>query len=381
MASEWKTVKLGELVSFKTGKLDSNAAVPDGDYPFFTCSQETLRTNTYSFDTECVLLGGNNANGIFPLKYFKGKFDAYQRTYVVKPSDPEQLTTKFLYYSLRPKLSELRSFSTGAATKFLTLTILNETAIEVPSLDEQQRIASILSAYDDLIENNLRRIRILEEMARSLYREWFVQFRYSGHESVPLVDSPLGPIPQEWEVKTVENVLKRIPSGKKYDQKTASKTGSVPIFDQGKSGIIGYHDEEPGVDATEDNPVIVFANHTCYQRLIHFPFSAIQNVLPFVPNPSLPRNIYWLHWATDGLIAFNDYKGHWPEFVAKQLIVPTPEICHRFGEFASPTMREILQLERAIENLRRTRDLLLPRLLSGAVQLVAMKSELDEVKQ
>lgn len=201
MASEWRTAKLGELVSFKTGKLDSNAAVPDGDYPFFTCSQETLRTNTYSFDTECVLLGGNNANGIFPLKYFKGKFDAYQRTYVVKPHDSGQLTTKFLYYALRPKLSELRNISTGAATKFLTLTILNETAIEVPSLAEQHRIASVLSAYDELIENNQRRIRILEEMARSLYREWFVHFRYPGHESVPLVDSPLGPIPQGWEVK------------------------------------------------------------------------------------------------------------------------------------------------------------------------------------
>ena len=132
MATEWRTAKLSELVAFKTGKLDSNAAVPDGDYPFFTCSQETLRTNTYSFDTECVLLAGNNANGIYPLKYFHGKFDAYQRTYVVKPRDPDILTTKFLYYSLRPKLSELRSFSTGAATKFLTLTILNETEIEVP---------------------------------------------------------------------------------------------------------------------------------------------------------------------------------------------------------------------------------------------------------
>ncbi len=171
MASAWRTMKLGELVAFKTGKLDSNAAVPNGDYPFFTCSQETLRTNTYSFDTECVLLAGNNANGIYPLKYFYGKFDAYQRTYVVKPRDSEQLTTKFLYYALRPKLSELRSFSTGAATKFLTLTILNETAIEVPTLSEQQRIADILSAYDELIENNQRRIRILEEMARSLYRE------------------------------------------------------------------------------------------------------------------------------------------------------------------------------------------------------------------
>ena len=86
MMTAWQTAKLGDLVSFKTGKLDSNAAVPNGDYPFFTCSQETLRTNTFSFDTECVLLAGNNANGIYPLKYFHGKFDAYQRTYSISIS-------------------------------------------------------------------------------------------------------------------------------------------------------------------------------------------------------------------------------------------------------------------------------------------------------
>lgn len=72
--------KLSELVSFKTGKLNSNAAVLNGKYPFFTCSQETYLTNTYSFDCECCLLGGNNANGVYPLKYYNGKFDAYQRT-------------------------------------------------------------------------------------------------------------------------------------------------------------------------------------------------------------------------------------------------------------------------------------------------------------
>jgi type I restriction enzyme, S subunit len=72
MATTLHTGKLGELVTFKTGKLDSNAAIPNGDYPFFTCSQKTLKTNTYSFDTECVLLAGNNANGIFPLNTSKG---------------------------------------------------------------------------------------------------------------------------------------------------------------------------------------------------------------------------------------------------------------------------------------------------------------------
>jgi type I restriction enzyme S subunit len=239
----------------------------------------------------------------------------------------------------------------------------------LPPLPAQQRIAEILSAYDELIENSQKRIKILESMARALYREWFVYFRYPGHESSHLIPSSLGDIPQGWDVRTVGEITKRIQTGKKYDQKTVSKTGAVPVLDQGKSGIIGYHDDQPGVEATEHAPVIVFANHTCYQRLVHFSFSTIQNVLPFIPHPSVERNIYWLHWATNGLVVLNDYKGHWPQFAAEQLVVPSNDVCQHFGEFAAPILRQTLKLETQIQNLRRTRDLLLPRLLSGQLDV------------
>ena len=115
---------LGDHVTIKTGKLDSNAATQDGIYPFFTCSRETFRTDTHAFDTEAVLLAGNNAAGVFPIKFFKGKFNAYQRTYVIETATPDQLDTRYLFYSLQPQLEYLKSISTGAATKFLTLTIL-----------------------------------------------------------------------------------------------------------------------------------------------------------------------------------------------------------------------------------------------------------------
>ena len=203
MVSEWSSDQLGNLVQFKTGKLNSNAAVPNGLYPFVTCSQETFRTDTCAFDTECVLLAGNNANGVYPLKYFKGKFDAYQRTYVITPLDTSRLDIRFLYYAMRPMLEHLRSISTGAATKFVTLTILNGLVLQFPPLQTQRKIAAILSAYDDLIENNTRRIAILEEMAQAIYREWFVNFRFPGHENVKLVDSALGMIPEGWKIESL----------------------------------------------------------------------------------------------------------------------------------------------------------------------------------
>lgn len=261
---------------------------------------------------------------------------------------------------------------TGSAQPQITITNLSGKHFIRPPLPTQRRIAGILSTYDELIENNQRRIKILESMARALYREWFVNFNFPGHESVPSAPSPLGEIPEGWEVKTVQEIVRRIPVGKKYDQKTVSATGEVPVFDQGKKGVIGYHDEEPGVTASESKPVIVFANHTCYQRLIHVPFSAIQNVLPFASSHSVPRNIYWLHWATNGLIALNDYKGHWPEFEAKMVVVPPAVLCDQFGSFAEPLSRQMLKLNNQIQHLRRTRDLLLPRLLAGQIDVEAM---------
>lgn len=203
MSKIWTNERLGDLVSITTGKLNSNAAMPNGRYPFFTCSRETFRTDTYSFDCECVLLAGNNAAGIYPLKYFRGKFDAYQRTYIIQSRDNRRLDNRFLFYKLQPKLELLKSISTGAATKFLTLTILNDLALAVPPLEAQVKIVAILSAYDDLIENNKRRIKILEEMAQLIYREWFVNFRFPGHEKVKSVDSELGKIPEGWEVSSV----------------------------------------------------------------------------------------------------------------------------------------------------------------------------------
>jgi type I restriction enzyme S subunit len=381
MASEWRTAKLGELVSFKTGKLDSNAAVPDGDYPFFTCSQDTFRTNTYSFDTECVLLGGNNANGIFPLKYFKGKFDAYQRTYVIKPRDSEQLITKFLYYALRPKLSELRSFSTGAATKFLTLTILNETAIEVPSLDEQHRIAGVLSAYDELIENNQRRIRILEDMARSLYREWFIHFRYPGHESVPLVDSPLGQIPQGWECGRLDEVLVLqrgfdLPKGER-------ENGTVPII--AATGINGFHSvakvKAPGVVTGRSGSI----GTVLYVHEDFWPLNTALWVKEFPK--SEPLFAYYLLSSLE-LKQFNSGAAvptlNRNDVHSVRVVIPSRELQCRFQLNAGAMLKQAEVLQRQTTNLRRTRDLLLPRLLSGQVTLATAPTPIydeDEFKR
>lgn len=300
---------------------------------------------------------------------------------IFRPSG--SIDSQFLMYVLNSSWGRatIAGGVVGAAQHHFNIGIAKEVLVQLPDISTQRKIALILSAYDDLIENNTRRIAILEEMAQAIYREWFVNFRFPGHENVKLVQSTLGMIPEGWEIAIIENLVKRLQAGKKYDQKTVTVEGKVPVLDQGKLGIIGYHNDEPGLVATEDNPVITFANHTCYQRIIHFPFSAIQNVLPFVPCPEVHRNLYWLHWATKNVISFNDYKGHWPEFMAKQIVLPPSHLCQAFGMIARDSELSVLNLQRRNQLLRFTRDLLLPKLISGQLDVEEIDIDLATAEE
>jgi type I restriction enzyme, S subunit len=299
-----------------------------------------------------------------------------QRAGKVIIKDPDRCDKSFLYYHLFDEQTrrEIAALAHGAANQAnVSPSQIESIKINLPSHADQKKIGVVLSAYDDLIENNCRRIKTLEEMAQTLYQECFVKFRFPGNQKVKMVNSPLGKIPEGWEVLNVENIVKRHPPGKLYEQKTVYAEGTVPVLDQGRSGVIGYHNDSPGVEANEENPVIIFANHTCYQRIIHFPFSAIQNVIPFYPNPDHYRNIYWLHYATKDLISFNDYKGHWPEYMGKKVVVPTIQVAEDFGSHIKPNILLVFVLQKKCKNLSQTRDLLLPKLISGKLDV----SELD----
>ncbi|MFU0815181.1 MAG: Restriction endonuclease subunit S [Rahnella inusitata] len=176
MSSKFRKVKLGEILIFKTGKLDSNAAENNGAYPFFTCSPVTLSINSYAFDDEVVLLAGNNANGVFSVKYYNGKFNAYQRTYVISPIDNTEVNMRWLYFRIKHVTSELQQMSVGTATKFLTKKILDSFEIELPPLQEQAYQADILWSLQEKITNNEAINQTLEQMAQALFKSWFLDF-------------------------------------------------------------------------------------------------------------------------------------------------------------------------------------------------------------
>lgn len=167
----WEVARLGEYCNFTTGKLNSNQAVPLGKYPFFTCSQETFKIDRYSFDCEAVLLSGNNARGIYSVKYYKGQFDAYQRTYVITIRNPDKLDYRYLKNVLETKLEDLRIGSIGTSTKFLTLKMLINLQIPASPLSEQQEIAHMLSNVDNKIEAEEKRKTSLQALFETMLHE------------------------------------------------------------------------------------------------------------------------------------------------------------------------------------------------------------------
>lgn len=398
IVTEWKRQKLNNLVSFKTGKLNSNAAIKYGKYPFFTCSQETYKTNTYSFDTECVLLAGNNANGIYPLKYYSGKFDAYQRTYVIEPVNKEILNIRFLFYALKLELERLRLVSTGAATKFLTLQILNNIDINLPIITIQNRISDILSSYDDLIENNIRRIHILEEMAQTIYREWFVNFRFPGHENVRFVKSEKGLIPEGWTIDKLGNHI-YLDKGISYNGAGLTPSGLpmvnlkciLPGGGFRRTGTKPYSgDYKPSqtikpwdiiianTDLTQDgnivgSPALIPQIQTISDILITHHIYAVR----FSKGSKLSRFFLYQMLLQDDFKGFAKGRSNGTTVLGLprdgvldyEFIIPDPEVAKNYENYANSLYKLSENLEQKNKNLQNQRDLLLPKLISGEINL------------
>jgi type I restriction enzyme S subunit len=168
---------LGELVNITTGKLDANAAIENGKYPFFTCSREIFAIDKHAFDCEAILLAGNNAVGDFNVKHYKGKFNAYQRTYVLTIKDERTVHYRHLYYQMLNSLKEFKEKSVGAGTKFLKLGMIQDLLIALPPIEKQN---SLVSTLDKLLERTQsleafyrQKLASLEELKKSILSKAF----------------------------------------------------------------------------------------------------------------------------------------------------------------------------------------------------------------
>lgn len=188
-------VKIGDLTNIKTGKLDANASSEDGQYPFFTCSREPLKISTYSYDCECVLVAGN---GDLNVKYYKGKFDAYQRTYIIEDNGSGKLYMPYLFYFMEGYIEELRKQSIGGVIKYIKLKNLTDALIELPSVDEQMFIVNVLKNTKNILSMRNSEFVMLDNLIKARFVELF------GDP----ISNPLG-----WPVKKLDDISLLITNG------------------------------------------------------------------------------------------------------------------------------------------------------------------------
>lgn len=159
-------IKLGDICSIKTGRLDANAASSNGLYPFFTCSKEPLKINKFSYDCECVLVAGN---GELNVKYYNGKFDAYQRTYIIEVKNSKLFRTKYIYLLVMSKLEDLRKKSIGGVIKYIKLGDLSNILVPNISKSKQDKIINSLFRFFEIISIKRNQITKLNDLIKSQF--------------------------------------------------------------------------------------------------------------------------------------------------------------------------------------------------------------------
>lgn len=337
------------------------------------------------------------------------RFGVSSSVAIVRPDKRVVIPRYLLYWFKGPVFqSALHGIKGGVAQGYVSLEMIRSLPLILPPLPIQRRIADILSAYDDLIEINQKRIRILEEMARSLYREWFVHFRYPGHEKVPLVESPMGLIPKGWGRVVLDQLVTYCGGGDwGEDQPNDNETEQVSIvrgtdFDQviygGTLRVPQRYITASSVRtrALRANDVIVENSVNAKSRCIGTPLLVDRHLLDRLGQMSIAASFckvlrtqdpalapllylhlrhlrenarmeYYQNVAANGIGNFQAKR-----FLAQEFLNIPTELGLRTGmmEVISTKMTTISILASKIHNLRRTRDLLLPRLMSGQLNLL-----------
>jgi len=371
--SDWVETTLGEVL--KIGRGSSPRPIQDfivekNGIPWVKIADATASNNRYIEKTKEFVKEEGRSTTVFPgdlivsnsatpgiPKFMKIEACVHDGWLVF--SEYKNLYKLYLYYFFLDYRIRLEHSAFGTVFKNLTTDIVRNVPILLPPLLEQKAIASVLSAFDDKIELLREQNKTLEEMGQNIFKEWFGKYG---------VDDEL---PEGWRVGKITEIIKREPVSYKCDKKDLDPKGKIPIIDQGSNALYGYTSREPDFIATKENPVIVFTNHTCNYWFVDYPFCAIQNVLPYRGKDGYDE--YFLYFMTKGSITFIEYKGHWPDFEAKDFVIPSAEIAQKFSKLAKPILAKISDNNSQIQSLTRSRDELLPKLMSGMVRVNFLK--------
>ena len=338
-------IRLGDLTRIKTGKLDANASSSDGEYPFFTCSKEPLKIATYSYDCECVLVAGN---GDLNVKYYNGKFDAYQRTYIIEGNDDGKLYIPYLYFFMEKYVEELRKLSIGGVIKYIKLGNLTDAMIELPDMEKQKFIVRLLSKLKGIITQRQQQLQKLDELIKARFVEMFGD---------PVRNS-MG--------------LKTMPLGKACCLKAGITTSADMIHEQsnefaipcyGGNGIRGYVES-----ATQCGcyPIIGRQGALCGNvQLAMGKFHATEHAV--LVTPLIETNVVWLFYLLKMMDLYRFHTGAaQPGLAVKTLNtvdIPIADVAvqHQFAAFVEQTDKSKIAVQKALDEAQLLFDSLMQK--------------------
>ncbi len=355
--------------------------------PVFLCEEMAQKLSRYRVTTGdiCITIVGANVGemGVVPPE-LNGANLTENAVRITSNGKVDQTFLKFALFS-EDAFAQMKILAGGAAQPKLGIYKIESIEIPLPTLPTQQKIASILSTYDDLIENNTRRIKILEEMAQTLYREWLVHFRYPGYESVPLVESELGLIPEGWEVRCFSDIGSFI-NGYAFKPSDWGKEG-LPIIKivELKNGITGNTPFNSGAGIDQkyiiDSGDILFSWSADLNVYVWGFGKGIlnQHLFNVIPKPNHTKLFlyYSLHEKMPLFrnMSLGTTMRHIKRSALDQIftLVPPQELEIEFENNAKPIHELIINLINQNSNLRQQRDLLLPHLISGELDVDGIK--------
>ncbi len=348
--------KFSELFSWSSGK---PIKITEGDIPVYGSNGIIGFTDKAKYCNRIIL--GRVGAYCGSVEYCSGEFNATDNT-LITTCDTSKIVYKYAYYLL--KLMELNKYAGGSAQPLITQGLLKHLKCNIPCVDEQNKIADLLSQYDLAIENNNKRIKILEQMAENLYKEWFVRFRFPGHEDVEFD----GGIPKGWKIIRLGSIS-NISTGK-CNREDAEEDGIYPLFDRSQEI------KRSNTWLKDCQAIILPGEGTSFiPRYYEGKFNLHQRCYCVEPNKKymgmfvfqtlMMNRRYFLSVATGATVPSLRLNN----FVSMKFLLPDEELCKKYNEIAMNIYLVNEKYKRKNENLARQRDLLLPRLMSGKLQV------------
>ena len=271
---------------------------------------------------------------------------------------------KYVKYCFDILQKDCQQISQGTAQDNLSWKKLSTIKFPCPPIEVQNKIATILSRYDSLIENYQKQIKLLEEAAQRLYKEWFVDLHFPGHKNTKIVDG----VPEGWEKKKVGDLIAKSQRTKQVPANEYLKTGSIPVVDQSRNYIAGYtNDYECLVNVT--TPYIVFGDHTRVLKYIPFSFAKGADGTQLIMSNDLdrmPQSLFYNSLINIDLSNYS-YARHFKYLKEEEISVPISDVSMKYDELVSKYYQSIQNNREQIRLLTEARDRLLPKLMSGEI--------------